>query len=173
MQIELVRTGHRYRPQDYSQVEYLVIHRSGVGSPKDAGKVFFEDEANGTGGKYPYHFYVPVVGAVQQAALLQDATPHAREYNRCSIAIAIEGDPRWQKLPKDQYARLVELLVWLSMFFGWSPRTAKIVGHTSLPKASGDPKKVCPGKYLPMRRLRYAVEDRARQIANGQLAYER
>lgn len=150
-------------------IKFLIIHRIEINhadySPDASGVTcFFETGPGGeyTGGKMPYHYVIDQAGETIQCVEHSVSTPHARSYNPKSIGIAVYGDFRKEPPTHAQLFALVKLLTTLADCY---PH-ARIAGHTELPNASSDPNKECPGKYLPVGRIKTLVKS-INAIANG------
>lgn len=113
---------------------------------------FFADKANGTGGRFPYHFVIARSGAIAQLVPLEYGAPGAAGYNTRAVQIAWEGDFRSEEPAPGQWISGVWLAAQLDKL-----GCTEIAGHTQLPKASRDPGKVCPGPLLSIEDLREDV----------------
>lgn len=151
--------GKRHISRLLNGVDRIIIHRIG-GTLGETGQEisdwFTTHEEGQTGLKTPYHFIIRKDGTIDQLLALTKLAPHARRYNRTSVAIACIGDFRRHVPTPEQIVSLERLCAIMSRFL----RGAQISGHTELPQASLDPKKVCPGKKLDLRQLRFAVAER-------------
>lgn len=145
--------------------EFILIHRNEVASTPEALADFFVNPKNGTGGRFPYHFFINKAGEVFQCAPLSVATPGARGANRSSIQIVLDGDFRKVPPTPEQSASLDVLC---GDLLRWKP-SLKVQGHTDVANRSADPKKVCPGVKLPTGPLRIAVLERLERDAKDGL----
>lgn len=144
------RCGPFKRRRRLGDVDGIVIHRSSIG-------VDAEDTANQlrrlrSVGSMAYHFLVMDDGTVQQAAPLDIITPHARSYNARNLAVAIHGDFTKHEPTDEQWWAAVFLCNTLMTLFCMNP--GDLDGHTSLPSATADPRKRCPGDLWPMEAFR-------------------
>jgi len=148
----------------YFALTHLVIHRTDLDTldpvanphpvtndnldgPALAGR--FADPALGTGKLIPYHFLLRADTphwTLEQILPLSLRGAHAIGYNYRSIGIAAVGDFRRYAPPLDQYAKLVKLVAALVVI----NKGLIVAGHSDLPGAVGDSKKICPGAYLPV-----------------------
>lgn len=108
----------------------------------------FKAKALGTGGVTPYHVLLRTDGVWEQMLPLIVQGSHARNYNWCSLGIAVVGRYHEREMKGSTWVSLVELLSKLSVL------PQKIMGHTELDK---DKSPNCPGKYVNMDWLRNAV----------------
>lgn len=138
------------KPRDISK---QVHHRShmGLDTPEELVEAF-KDRSLGTGGKYPYHFYVLRDGSIWQLVRLDEQAPGARGHNRNGIQVAWEGDMRRDVPTTAQWEAGLDLARELYLRFD-----APAFGHTELPNASRDPAKVCPGANLDMDAIRHYI----------------
>jgi hypothetical protein len=144
----------------YSRIRYIVIHRISLAFKTDANPhpipddqlgavglaMAFKDRGLCTGGRPPYHILICMDGAAEQILPLSVQGVHARRYNDESIAIAMAGNTDMREAPLAQHKTLVEVCKPIYKLNGG----LQIAGHTDLPGASGDPRKRCPGRFLPL-----------------------
>lgn len=138
-----------------SLISTLVIHRQNVGSTSEELAKFFLDRKLGTGGCMPYHFIVRKDGTIEQAVPLRIVAPGAVKLNRSGVQIALHGDFRKAPPTEEQFNATVMLCATLQHAFN----AHSIVEHTSVPGTTLTPGKICPGKYLDMRKLRQVCSE--------------
>lgn len=109
---------------------------------------FFKDPAQGTGGTYPYHFYV-LSDEIWQMVRLDEIANGARGANKNGVHVAWSGDFRKIKPSADQWILGCELARELFLRFD-----APVFGHMEIKNASRDPNKICPGPGLDLAALR-------------------
>jgi hypothetical protein len=132
--------------------DLIVVHRFGPGllgfglveDAVDMARAFGELRELRSIGRMAYQLVVLPCGEVQQAVPLRFYTPHARSYNRHSVAVAALGDFREAPPPEPQHDALVSLCAILKAHY----RHADLVGHTDLVDATSEVGKECPGKAL-------------------------
>lgn len=132
-------------------IDLIVIHRNENGSNGAELKVNAPGE---------YHLFVRRDGIVDLTLGFELRGAHAIGFNHNSIGIAVHGD--FDPAPHGahylyQYPTQAQLDALECLVLGlqwWLGKSLYVNGHTELPKASADPKKVCPGKYLNMHELR-------------------
>lgn len=142
-------------------VRYIMIHSHGPvldGWPRrivDARSMHAAHSTLDLGtGRCPYHAVVRRGGDIDWAIDWGRKGAHAYQRNREAIGIAVLR-PEGGALPTaEQWAALVDLLVYLRRRF---PR-AEIVRHDAVARASRDPAKVCPAPGFPWRDLLGHVE---------------
>lgn len=154
----------------YARTRFLFVHRISLSrkhktqnpEPVDDSKLSgefliqaFKRRALGTGGRTPYHIFIPQSGDVEQLLPLDARGAHASGgYNSRSIAIAVAGKLDTAAMLPAQWEALVDACESLQ---DWRPKGLTVVGHTEQPNASRDPKKRCPGRKVPMDELRRAL----------------
>ena len=140
--------------RDISKVDTLVIHRIGVGANGDEVNKWFAANPEHTGGLAPYHFVVGGYGVDQCLALSQRGEHVAGGMNTRSIGIACIGDFRHHMMLPAQEAHLQAIIRVLNAYLGG----LKVIGHTEAgPKATKQPGKQCPGKYVDLDGLRNLI----------------
>lgn len=110
----------------------------------------------GTYGRIPYHATIDTRATIEQLLPLSAMGAHAKGYNWRSWGVAVIGDTDQRPMSADQW----EALVWVCSSWGIANNGLIIAGHTSLPGASADPSKRCPGRYVPIARLEVEAERR-------------
>ena len=151
-------------------VTHIVIHRTDlcvfdpVANPHPVPNALLDgpalaerfcNVALGCGGCIPYHFLIRVnapTWTVEQLLPLSIRGAHAIGYNYRSWGIAVLGDFRRAAPPVGQYDALVQLVALLLPAV--RPDGLIVAGHTDLPGAAANSKKVCPGSFLPAAKVR-------------------
>ncbi len=146
-------------------VSGVVVHRIEVSqedplfldTPAEVARFFREHPVGqrATGGSMPYPLLVDAAGTVTQTVPLWRVTPHARTYNATTVGVGVIGDFRARPTTPPQYAALV--LVCASVLAELGLSADGLHGHDELSGGSADPNKECPGRHLPMARLREDV----------------
>jgi hypothetical protein len=158
--------------KDPANLAYLVIHKTSLAlrdpeanpfpipnelldGPSLAGR--FTNPKLGTGGLIPYEILVRgnEAAAAEQLLPLYIRGAHAIGYSWRSIAIAVVcqdelTNPDITPAQRDRLVKICTALVPLG-------QGLKIVGHTDLPSASADPRKVCPGSKFALDMLTKTV----------------
>lgn len=111
----------------------------------------------------PYTFVITDAGVIEQALPILVKSPHAAAWNKRAVGIAVIGDFRNAQPPDAQKQACVYLLRRIMYTIG---RPLKVVGHTSVPGATTDPDKICPGKNLSVDWVNKAA------LAQGRLQLE-
>lgn len=166
--IKQVNDG-RKRLLDPTKVNKLIIHRVGKNlkakRPVDWGDGATEiiprlmsEAGKSLGYQVPYTFFIREDGGIEQTLGLYEYGPHAAKFNATGIGIAVIGDPRVKEPTVEQYKSLIWVCAVIADVTGIP--ISNIYGHTELPNASRDPTKECPGKHLPMDRLKHDVRAR-------------
>lgn len=168
--------AYKGKPLNISNVTHLVIHRCdlhqiGPDNPHPVADEMLDGQTLamrfrastqpppyglGTYGRIPYHAVVDLRANIQQILPLSLMGAHAIGYNWRSWGVAVVGDTDQRPATADQW----EALVWVCSSLAVANRGLIISGHTSLPGASADPTKRCPGRYLPVTRLGVEAERR-------------
>lgn len=162
------------RERDISSLRWFVVHRfgwidrnefgvNGVSPDAEGVSDFYarEPEASrATGGKPPYTFIIDHFGTVEQVYPVGAITPHATRFNVSGVGVAVLGDFRFVPPTDQQIKSLTEL--WSLFVSAWPGMS--IVGHTDLPNATKDVRKVCPGRNMDLVKIdttaRAMVRDR-------------
>lgn len=133
--------------------DWTVLHRIslrdiGIGDDKLDGTILTQAFATNdelklvTGSLCPYHFLVHPSGRVEQLLDITKRGAHAKNYNWCSIGIALIGDFRTETPTSDAMFALQNLAFRIQIPY----RFSVILGHDQLPGYNQE--KVCPGKNL-------------------------
>jgi N-acetyl-anhydromuramyl-L-alanine amidase AmpD len=115
-----------------------------------------------------YTFVINKMGHIQQACPLTAITPHAKKWNKITLAVALIGDFRKSQVPQVQYDAAVELVTELCRGLLIND-IENVRGHDELPGGSTDDAKRCPGKHLDMRVFRAAVREMIQNRATSRL----
>jgi hypothetical protein len=170
-------------------VEALAVHRIGfddwtqaqleAASPIEIARRFIDDPevAKYTGGELAYTLLLDHKGVWWQCLRLGDTGKHARRWSVPAIGVGVIGDFRVRPPTPVQRAALVDGLARLAHAFGIDPlgrfgaypTVPRLAGHDELPGGSADPKKRCPGKFLPMADLRRDVALAIPRMAQAEL----
>lgn len=155
----------RYDRCGLSEREGVMIHRVGKDhetgadfgdTAEDICRAFTEGPAaRYTGYKIPYSFIVQADGRVAQALPLSWVGPHALKLSRKWVAIAFIGDFRDSEPTPSQFVAGTILVRMVLGTLGLGVEA--IEGHTSVPKASSNPAKKCPGKGFNLYEFKSAV----------------
>lgn len=163
--------GTRQGEIHYGNLTHLVLHKTGVSvrelpwlpdplADKDCNAFElarrFRRPNKYTGGLVPYHVLVDVDGRAEQMLPLSMQGAHAVKRNAVALGIAYLGENPTQSQIVTMFA-LATVLVPINAGL-------EVVGHTELPGASRDPRKVCPGSKLDLAWFRSAV---AAKLAPG------
>jgi N-acetylmuramoyl-L-alanine amidase len=153
--VSFVQGAKTSPPRDLEKIKGIMIHRIDVGETgEDVVRAFNKTAkfaaGSYTGGYVGYTFIIRRDGLVDQLRQLNQVTMHSIGYNHTYIGVAVVGDFNKHQPTPAQWDSLVELCYLLSLQIGpnW-----ELHGHTELPGASRDPKKICPGKFLDLKKL--------------------
>lgn len=142
-----------HRDRDLGKADRLIFHKIHESLGNDAPSISksFRNKkkfAAGyyTNGEMPYAIVIPTNGNIELALEIGDWGPHAARWNAQGIGVAVIGDFTKHKPTEAQVKSSVELSTFFGMWFGG----VNSFGHTELPGASSNPKKVCPGEHFPM-----------------------
>jgi len=138
--------SYRLRP---ARADTALIHRLEVGeSARAIARAFTHGPAGaGTGHKLPYTFVVGRDGLITQTLPLNHVGPHAWTWNARSYGVACVGDFTRDRPTGSQWDSAVALCACLMDFYG----VVQVQGHTSVPMATTDDSKICPGKHWNMK----------------------
>lgn len=159
------------KPLPRTQITHLVIHRTDLDKLDPEANPYpipnnlldgvalasrFKHQGLGTAGCVPYHFLIRLNDAytIEQMLPLSIRGAHAIGYNWRSIGVALVGDFTKYAPAPGQYDRLVSLVATLLPINGG----LLVGGHTDLPGAAGDARKVCPGPFLPIGPIKTSAE---------------
>lgn len=141
----------KYKQRLMSKLQYVVLHRCAIADSGSDVIWKFENERDEfqagsyTGGKRPYHFYIPEEGYVEQHLPISLVAPGAGTLNLAGIQVALHGDFRKAPPNAHQIQALCGLICRLEGILG---RDLQIVGHTSRPGTTRSENKECPGSHL-------------------------
>lgn len=153
-----------------AEIDTLMFHRIGpklgdsvVTQAKDIAAFFRANPDTVDSPFMPYTFVVGPQGTCYQALPILARAPHALKWNRRAISVAVVGDFRTAQPSEEQ----INACVWLGRrVLDVCNKPLRIVGHTEMPDSSSDPKKVCPGRYFPLRQIQLRI------LAGAQLSWE-
>lgn len=166
--------AHHFDPARDNTVRFIVLHRISLAhaGPPVCPRPVPDADLNGsaiaaafshrqmmTGGCIPYHLLIRFghwAPMVEQLLPLSYVAMHARGFNRRSIGIAIAGNYDEVLCPPAMHLG-AELLC--KAIVSAAGKHLRVVGHTDLPGASGDPNKRCPGRYFSVGSITQAIED--------------
>jgi len=162
-----IRTDGDYKQRILQCIKYIMIHRFGSHElawfdeqkiqPTADGVVEFFQTCAITGNKTAYPLITSLKGTISQTRKLTDITPHAYKCSPIAIGWAWLGDFRFSPPNDEAWRNSVDVAA--KLLRAWPH--LKIVGHTSVPGATRDEKKHCPGKLLDVEKF----EQEARAIA--------
>lgn len=177
MRVLMVPRIERLPLRAWGDVRGLVVHRIEVSqedarygdTPTEVARFFREHPVGiaATGGVMPYPLLIDARGEVTQTVPLRRVTPHARAHNPTSIGVGCIGDFRRKAPTAPQRDALVRVLAELCSWLELEPHTVR--GHDELAFGSKDPDKECPGRGLPLERLRGDV---AAAVGKGSRVFE-
>ena len=128
-----------YERRDLSDIRYLVVHHTAV-PPVPIVRIA---EYHTKERKWPgigYHFVVQPDGSVFETNHLTTVSYHARQYNRSSVGIALNGNFMKDPPPFPQIEGTARLVRCLQSRLG----NVKVVGHRQLTPTD------CPGDTFPL-----------------------
>jgi len=152
MPTNLTELGVGLPHRDLSLITTILVHRIEDGETATEIAKFFRDAPEWTGGGMPYHIIIRRNGMIEQAVAFDRKAPGAVAANPVSIQVALVGDLLHHKATVAQEAALLDVCIDLNEWLGFDK--AVICGHTDFPGASKDPKKVCPGPGIDLKRIR-------------------
>lgn len=156
-----------YKRRTIDEIVGVMIHRVGKdfspGATTDFGNTAeeicqeFTDgvAAPYTGSKVPYSFIVEDDGRVAQCLPLSWVGPHALKMSRGWLSVALIGDFRYSSPSNEQFGSAVILV--RSLLGAIGQGVGAVQGHTDVPGATSDSKKVCPGECLNLYELKSAI----------------
>lgn len=130
----------------------VMVHRIEDGVDAESVAKFFKTFPKYTGGQMAYTFVILPSGIIEQALFLDEIGWHGREYSSSHWGVALIGDMRRKPATPEQIIALRWLVLSLTLFAGRSH--LDVIGHSETARASADPHKDCPGRLLPMNKVR-------------------
>ena len=138
---------HRFQPMDKDDVEYIVLHHTGVEADQTVETINNFHRFNRGWAGIGYHFYIRPDGQIYKGREVTVQGVHTPGANNKSIGICLTGNFNYSKPNADQIESVVKLIRWLNKNY----KKLEIVGHRD--KASSQ----CPGDKFPLEEIKEMV----------------